>query len=81
MHLAAALGRPVIALYGITDPERTGPIGERCEILQHSAIRSRDVARDSAEAQKSLAAIRPETVYEAFLALTRGAAHDGPVPA
>ena len=27
MHMAAALGRPVVALFGPTDPIRTGPIG------------------------------------------------------
>lgn len=72
MHLAAALGRPVIALYGMTDPERTGPIGNHCVILQNSRQRSRDVARNSAEAQKSLASIRPETVYDASRSLLRG---------
>ncbi len=69
MHLAAALGRPVVALYGITDPERTGPIGKRCVILQNSGRRSRDIARDSAEAVKSLASIHPEAVYESLQAL------------
>lgn len=64
MHLAAALGRPVVALYGITDPEKTGPLGRTCIVLQNSEIRSRDVARDSADAIKSLASIRPENVYE-----------------
>ena len=29
LHLAAALGRPVVALYGPTDPARTGPYGTR----------------------------------------------------
>ena len=27
LHLAAALGRPLVALFGATDPERTGPRG------------------------------------------------------
>lgn len=65
MHLAAALGRPLIALYGITDPAKTGPLGSNTCILQNSRTRSREVARDSAEAQKSLASIQPETVYQA----------------
>ena len=69
MHLAAALGRPVVALYGITDPDRTGPIGPRCRILQKSDRRSRDVPRESAEAEASLAAILPGEVYEAAMEL------------
>jgi heptosyltransferase II len=27
MHLAAAVGTPVVALFGLTDPTKTGPIG------------------------------------------------------
>jgi len=69
MHLAAALGRPVVALYGMTDPEKTGPLGPRCTILQNSDIRNRAIARDSVEAQKSLASIQPETVYQSAKAL------------
>ena len=33
MHLAAALGVPVIALFGPTDPVRTGPYGPRHRVL------------------------------------------------
>ena len=28
MHVAAALGKPVVALFGPTDPARTGPYGQ-----------------------------------------------------
>jgi heptosyltransferase-1 len=35
MHLATAVGTPVVALFGPTDPIRTGPYG-----LEHRAIRS-----------------------------------------
>jgi hypothetical protein len=55
----------VIALYGITDPEKTGPLGDNCRILQNSYKRTRDISRTSAEAQASLASIRPESVIEA----------------
>jgi len=34
MHLAAAMGTAVLALYGPTDPRRTGPYGARCRILK-----------------------------------------------
>lgn len=33
MHLAAALGRPGIALFGSTDPVATGPLGGRWKLL------------------------------------------------
>lgn len=57
MHLAAAVGTPLVALFGITDPARTGPLGNRIRILQHSDRRSRDVPRISAVAQTALRAI------------------------
>ncbi len=67
MHLAAAVGTPLVAVYGITDPAKTGPIGRACRILQNSETRSRDVDRDSPEAIKCLASILPEQVYRAAL--------------
>ena len=33
MHIAAALGRPVLAVFGPTDPGRTGPYGPMHRIL------------------------------------------------
>jgi len=65
MHLAAALGTPVVAIFGLTDPDRTGPLGRRGRILQASAVRARDIPRRSAEAQKVLERITPEAVYGA----------------
>ena len=35
LHLAAALGIPVVALYGPTEPARTGPYGTRSIALRH----------------------------------------------
>lgn len=35
LHLAAALGIPVLALFGPTDPARTGPFGTRAIALRH----------------------------------------------
>jgi lipopolysaccharide heptosyltransferase II len=35
MHVAAAMGTPVVALFGPTDPYRTGPQGEGHEVIFH----------------------------------------------
>ncbi len=35
MHVAAAMGRPVVALFGPTDPWRTGPQGEGHRVIFH----------------------------------------------
>ena len=64
MHLASAVGCHVIALYGITDPEKTGPLGSQCHVLQKSDIRQRDIPRESPLAIEKLASIRPEEVAE-----------------
>ena len=34
MHIAAAVGTPVVALFGPTDPGRTGPLGDRHTVLR-----------------------------------------------
>jgi ADP-heptose:LPS heptosyltransferase len=39
MHAAAALGVPVLALFGPTDPVRVGPYGDRHRVLQSAAAR------------------------------------------
>ena len=67
MHLAAAVGTPVVALYGITDPSKTGPLGKNCRVLQNSDLRTRDIPRDSPEARASLASIHPEQAYSAAI--------------
>ncbi len=69
MHLAAALGTPLAALYGITHPGQTGPLGGKIRILQNSDRRSRDIPRHSAEAQKALQAISSHDAVQAVLDL------------
>lgn len=34
MHIAAAAGTPVVALFGPTDPSLTGPYGPQCRVIQ-----------------------------------------------
>ena len=34
MHIAAALGRPTVAIFGATNPQRTGPYGQLDHVLQ-----------------------------------------------
>jgi lipopolysaccharide heptosyltransferase I len=38
MHVAAALGRPVVALFGPTDPLSTGPYGQLGNVLQNTSL-------------------------------------------
>jgi heptosyltransferase II len=71
MHLAAAVGTPLVAVFGITDPGKTGPRGGHCRIIQRDVERHRDIARDSDLARKCLASISPESVYSALQELPR----------
>ena len=38
MHIAAAVGTPVLALFGPTNPELQGPVGERHEVVQNETL-------------------------------------------
>ncbi len=77
VHVAAAVGTPVVVIFGVTDPARTGPLGATQRVLQHSAQRARDVARASAAATESLAAVTPDEVYKAAIELLEGQAITG----
>ncbi len=81
MHLAAALGVPVVAIFGATDPRRTGPLGRSATLVQAPGIaRDRDVARRSRRAQRALSIIEPETVFDACAAALDRTAADAPDP-
>ena len=66
MHVAAALGVGVVAIFGITDPVQTGPLGNRVVILQKSTERNRDIPRISEAATAALAAVQPDEVCVAI---------------
>jgi len=63
LHLACALGRPVVGIYGPTDPSRNGPFGTRFAVLR-SPISKRDHSR-RAEPEAGLLTIAPEQVLRA----------------
>lgn len=63
LHLACALSRPVIGIYGPTDPSRNGPYGTRARVLRSAASR-RDHSR-RADPDPGLLTITPEDVLQA----------------
>jgi heptosyltransferase-1 len=67
LHLAAALEVPVVALYGPTDPKRTGPFGTREVVLR--AARSETSHARRAEPEPGLATITVEQVVAAAQSL------------
>jgi len=67
MHLAAAVGTPVVGIFGLTDPARTAPLGSRSRVVSDSSARKgRDIARDSEEARQALERIEPDRVWAAI---------------
>jgi heptosyltransferase-1 len=67
LHLACALDRPVVGIYGPTDPSRNGPFGSRFIVLRSPESR-RDHTR-RAEPESGLLTIQPADVLRAADAL------------
>ena len=67
MHLAAAVGTPVVAIFGLTDPALTGPLGRDDRILCGAPPeqRSRDISRESAAAEVALRHVTSDQVLAA----------------
>ena len=63
LHLASALGRPVVGIYGPTDPSRNGPYGTRARVLRSPDSR-RDHSRRAAP-DPGLLTISPDDVLRA----------------
>ncbi|MGA2251784.1 glycosyltransferase family 9 protein [Terracidiphilus sp.] len=74
LHLACALGKPVVGIFGPTDPARNGPFGTRFRVLR-SAESRRDHTR-RAEPEAGLLTIQPEEVLQAADEL-RGGVRNG----
>jgi heptosyltransferase-1 len=63
LHLASALGCPVVGIYGPTDPGRNGPFGTRFRVLRSPESR-RDHTRHSAP-EAGMMTITPDDVLRA----------------
>jgi heptosyltransferase-1 len=63
MHIAAAFGIPVVAVFGPTSAERTGPYGARHVIVQSSSACAPCFRKKCAE-PRCMKEIKPELVYQ-----------------
>jgi heptosyltransferase-1 len=71
LHLAAALGKPGVAIYGPTDPARNGPYGGTITVLRSpSAVTT---YRRTAEPDDSMRAISPDQAFDALEAVLSAA--------
>ncbi|MBI4891452.1 MAG: glycosyltransferase family 9 protein [Acidobacteria bacterium] len=67
MHLAAALNRPGVAIFGPTDPARNGPYSERVRVLR--APGAQTTYRRGTEIDPSMRAMTPLRVFTELKAL------------
>jgi heptosyltransferase I len=70
LHLACTLGKPVVGIFGPTDPARNGPYGCDFRVLRHPESK-RDHSRRS-EPEAGLLTISPEAVLGAAVDLLKG---------
>jgi len=69
MHVAAGMGKQVVAVFGATDPARTAPSGRHVHLLYHPATCSPCLQRECHVAgQPCMANVAPEDVAAAFTA-------------
>jgi heptosyltransferase-1 len=64
LHLAAALGKPGVAIFGPTDPARNGPCGNSIRVLR--SPRAVTSYKRRGQIDPSMREITPETVFAAF---------------
>jgi len=64
LHLAAALGKPGVAIFGPTDPARNGPYGDSLKVLRSAAAPT--TYKRGASISESMRSIAPDEVFEAL---------------
>ncbi len=67
MHVAAALGRPQVALFGSTDPEATGPRNPKAEVLYSGLPCSPCMSRTCKHQYACFEGLRVADVFEACM--------------
>jgi heptosyltransferase-2 len=67
MHVAAAVGLPVVAVFGPTDPRGTAPVTPRCTIVQEKPYCSPCFLRKCPTDHRCMTAIAPERVSAGLL--------------
>ena len=71
MHLAAAAGTPVIALFGPTDPARTGPYGSGHAVIR-AELSCSPCFLKKCQTKKCMEDISPGQVFAAVEKINKG---------
>lgn len=64
IHIAAALDKPGVAIFGPTDPARNGPYGDTIRVLRAPGVVT--TYKRGASIDPSMRSISPDTVFEAL---------------
>ncbi|MBV9504447.1 MAG: glycosyltransferase family 9 protein [Acidobacteriia bacterium] len=78
LHIAAALGKPGVALYGPTDPARNGPYSSSLRVLRASGAATTYRRRNSID--ESMKRLSPDEVFEALRNVLRERPETAPAP-
>ena len=65
MHVAAALGVPLVAIFGSTDPARTGPRGKNSRIIYKAVDCAPCLKKVCPQDRKCMRLITVDEVFEA----------------
>ncbi len=81
MHLAAALGLPVVAIFGSTDERATGPLNARARVVKHAVDCNPCGLRECPIDFRCMEGVSVEAVHRAALGLVKelGVSHDRPL--
>lgn len=71
MHLAAALGLPLIAIFGSSDERATGPMSTRARVVKHAVPCSPCLLRECPIDFRCMTGVTVEDVYRAALKLVK----------
>lgn len=69
MHIVSALGVPVVAVFGATDPLGTGPVGEHTRVIQEKVECAPCLLRECPVDHRCMTRVTVEHVVDAALAL------------
>jgi heptosyltransferase-2 len=64
MHVAAALGVRLVAIFGSTDPSRTGPLGQNSRVIYKSIPCAPCLKTQCPQDRECMEAISVEEVFE-----------------
>jgi len=74
MHLAAALGLPVVAVFGSTDERATGPTGPKARVVNRHVACSPCGLRECPIDLRCMTSVTVDDVYVAALGVVKDAA-------